>query len=60
MPHSPVPGEAPLDRRVRSMVVVENVALGTFSAEVHVDAVIDTGSTLCVVPPIFARQLGFY
>lgn len=41
------------------MVVVQNVALGTFSDEIHLDAVIDTGATLCVVPPIFARQLGF-
>ena len=41
------------------MVVVQNVALGTFSGSVHVDAVIDTGSTLCVVPPIFAHLLGF-
>jgi predicted aspartyl protease len=41
------------------MVVVRNVVLSTFSDEIHVDAVIDTGSTLCVVPPIFARQLGF-
>ena len=41
------------------MVVVENVALGTLTDEVHMDAVIDTGATLCIVPPIFARQLGF-
>ena len=41
------------------MVIVRNVALGTFSDEVHVDAVIDTGATLCVVPPIFGRLLGF-
>ncbi len=27
--------------------------------EIRLDGVIDTGSTLCVVPPIFARQLGF-
>ncbi len=39
--------------------MVQNVALGTFSGAVHVDAVIDTGSTFCVVPPIFARLLGF-
>lgn len=35
------------------------MVLSTFADEIHVDAVIDTGSTLCVVPPIFARQLGF-
>jgi predicted aspartyl protease len=41
------------------MAVVQNVTLGTLTDEIHLDAVIDTGSTLCVVPPIFARQLGF-
>jgi predicted aspartyl protease len=41
------------------MAVVQNVPLGTLTDEIHLDAVIDTGSTLCVVPPIFARQLGF-
>jgi predicted aspartyl protease len=41
------------------MAVVENVTLATLSDEVHLDAVIDTGATLCVVPPIFARALGF-
>jgi predicted aspartyl protease len=40
------------------MAVVQNVTLGTLTDEIHLDAVIDTGSTLCVVP-IFARQLGF-
>ena len=41
------------------MAVVQNVSLGTLSDEIHLDAGIDAGSTLCVVPPIFARQLGF-
>ena len=41
------------------MAVVRNVALGTYSSSVHLDAVIDTGATLCIVPPIFARLLGF-
>lgn len=41
------------------MAVVQNVTIATFSDEVHLDAVIDTGATLCVVPPIFARALGF-
>lgn len=44
---------------MRSMVVVENVALGTLADEIHLDAVIDTGATLCVVPPVFAHALGF-
>jgi hypothetical protein len=42
------------------MAVVQNVTLGTLTDEIHLDAVIDTGSTLCVVPPIFARQLGLW
>ncbi len=59
MPRSPVPGEAPLDRRaLRRMVVVQNVALGTLSDEIHLDAVIDTGAAVCVVPPVFAHALG--
>jgi predicted aspartyl protease len=41
------------------MAVVENVALSTLTDQVHLDAVIDTGSTMCVVPPIFADTLGF-
>jgi predicted aspartyl protease len=41
------------------MVVVQNVALGTLSDEIHLDAVIDTGAAVCVVPPFYARQLGF-
>jgi predicted aspartyl protease len=48
-----------LHPRVASMAVVENVTLATLSDEVHLDAVIDTGATVCVVPPIFARALGF-
>jgi predicted aspartyl protease len=48
-----------MNPRVTRMAVVQNVALGILSDEVHVDAVIDTGATLCIVPPIFARQLGF-
>lgn len=39
--------------------MVQNVTLGTLTDEIHLDAVIDTGSTLCVLPPIFAGQLGF-
>lgn len=59
MPRLPVPGEAPLDRRATTLAVVQNVTLATMTDEVRLDGVVDTGSTLCVVPPIFARQLGF-
>jgi predicted aspartyl protease len=41
------------------MVLVRNVAIGTFSGSINVDAVIDTGSTLCIVPPFIAGLLGF-
>ncbi len=41
------------------MVVVRNVAIGTFSGSINVDAVIDTGSTLCIVPPFIAGLLDF-
>jgi len=39
--------------------MVRNVTLGTLTGEIHLDAVIDTGSTYCVVPPSIARALGF-
>jgi predicted aspartyl protease len=41
------------------LAVVENVTLSTLTDEIRLDGVIDTGATLCVVPPSFARQLGF-
>ena len=60
MPRSPVTGEAPLEPRyLPNATVVRNVTLGTLTNEIHVDAMIDTGSTFCVVPPIFARALRF-
>jgi predicted aspartyl protease len=59
MPRSPVPGEAAINPHVVRMAIVQNVALGSVSDEVHLDAVIDTGATMCIVPPIFTRQLGF-
>ena len=60
MPRSPVPGGAPLEPRyLPNATVVRNVTLGTLTNEIHVDAMIDTGSTFCVVPTIFARALGF-
>jgi predicted aspartyl protease len=58
VPRLSVPGEAPLVPRV-TLPVVRNVTLATEAAEVHLDAVIDTGSTLCIVPPFFASQFGF-
>ena len=58
MRRSPVPGEAtPVSHKDHGGGPERY--LGTLTDEIHLDAVIDTGSTLCVVPLIFARQLGF-
>ena len=42
------------------IALVRNVALGTLTTEYHLDAMIDTGTTDCIVPPSIARALGFY
>ena len=61
MPRSPVPGEAPLDPvGVSKIALVRNVTLGTLTNEQHMDAMIDTGSTYCIVAPSIARALGFH
>jgi predicted aspartyl protease len=39
--------------------IVNNITLATMTSEIHVDALIDTGATMCVVPPNIARALGF-
>jgi predicted aspartyl protease len=39
--------------------IVRNITLATMTSEIHVDALIDTGATMCVVPPNIARALGF-
>jgi predicted aspartyl protease len=56
---SPVPGEAPLDPRARKIALVRNATLGTLTTEHHLDALIDTGATYCIIPPSTARVLGF-
>jgi predicted aspartyl protease len=57
---SPIPGEAQMDGgRARKIVLVRNVTLGTLTTEQHLDALIDTGATHCIVPPSIARVLGF-
>ena len=48
-----------MDPRVKSMVVVRNVALGLLDRELRMDAMIDSGATFCVVPPSVAHILGF-
>lgn len=40
-------------------MLVRNVTLGTPTTEQHLDALIDTGATYCIVPPSIARVLGF-
>lgn len=61
MPRSPVPGEAPLDpAAVSKIALVRNVTFGTLTTEQHLDAMIDTGATHCIVPPSIARALGFH
>ena len=39
--------------------VVNNITLATMTNEIHVDALIDTGASLCIVPPNVSRALGF-
>jgi predicted aspartyl protease len=58
---SPVPGEAPLVPRflAQGATIVHNITLATMTSEMHVDAMIDTGASICVVPPSIARALGF-
>jgi predicted aspartyl protease len=61
VPRSPVPGEAQLDPTWLSQIaLVNNVTLGTLTTEHHLDAMIDTGATDCIVPPSIARVLGFH
>ena len=60
MVRSPVPGEAPLAARyLPSGTIVDNITLATITSEIHVDALIDTGASICVIPPSIAGALGF-
>lgn len=43
-----------------AVAMVRNVTLGTLTNEQHLDAMIDTGATHCIVPPSTARTLGFH
>jgi predicted aspartyl protease len=40
--------------------MIRNVTLSAGSDTFHVDAILDTGSTHCVVPPDVATPLGFH
>lgn len=39
--------------------IVNNITLATMTSEIHVDALIDTGASMCVVPPSISDALGF-
>jgi predicted aspartyl protease len=38
--------------------MVNNITLATMTSEIHADALIDTGASICVVPPNISRALG--
>ena len=40
-------------------MLVRNVVFGTLTTEQHLDTLIDTGATYCIIPPSTARALGF-
>jgi len=46
-------------RYLPSGTIVDNITLATITSEIHVDALIDTGASICVIPPSIARALGF-
>lgn len=56
-----IPGAASIDYRgTNSNLLLRNVTLATMNRELHVDAIFDTGATLCIIPDAFARTLGFH
>jgi len=46
-------------RYLPSGTIVDNITLATITSEIHVDALIDTGASICVIPPSIAGALGF-
>jgi clan AA aspartic protease (TIGR02281 family) len=58
---SPIPGKVGIDpsAAAESVLLVRKVALGVIGGEQYVDALVDTGSTYCVVPRRMASLLGF-
>jgi clan AA aspartic protease (TIGR02281 family) len=60
---SPIPGKVGIDPAAAaaadSIVLVRKVALGVIGGEQYVDALVDTGSTYCIVPRRMATLLGF-
>lgn len=39
--------------------IVHNITLATMTNEIHIDAMIDTGASICVIPHSIASALGF-
>ena len=58
---SPIPGKVSIDSEAAagSVLLVRKVALGVMGGEQYVDALVDTGSTYCIVPRRMANLLGF-
>jgi predicted aspartyl protease len=58
---SPIPGKISIDPAAESesVLLVRKIALGVMGGEQYVDALVDTGSTYCIVPRRMARLLGF-
>ncbi len=60
---SPIPGKVGIDPAAAAdsdpIVLVRKVALGVMGGEQYVDALVDTGSTYCVVTRRMASLLGF-
>jgi predicted aspartyl protease len=40
--------------------MIRNIAVGTGTKQLHLDAILDTGATDCVVSPYVAKLLGFH
>lgn len=58
---SPIPGRVSVDPKAaaKEVLLVRKVALGVVGGEQYADALVDTGSTYCIVPRRVARLLGF-
>lgn len=58
---SPIPGKVGIDPNAaaESALLVRKVALGVIGGEQYADALVDTGSTYCIVPRRMANLLGF-
>ncbi len=58
MTRSPVPGEARVEIAAGRLPVISNVVLAAQGEELTIDAILDTGSTHCVIPHQQAMRLG--